>query len=433
MKLVFLFSLLLIRLPTLLNRTKDPLIWGASLAPFWVVIVHQLVVKPRREAGRVHLMFGLREAIPALLFLGMVLASFPRASASGAIGPLESLGHMYLWATVAIFAGTIFWVRPADGHHRFERRLDLTVHALGIYVLSNVVLYLIGFQSQRAIYAVALYRPATILAGAGVQAERVLFPMASGFASFGVVAGACLVASVLAFDRSQNRWLRAWLTLVVISSGIAILLTDTRSAMLYALLSIGAVILVPRLLASISSVLPLLAGLVPVVLVGVAPLLSRSEQVEPISRSPADVATLNSRTYVWSAGLEALRPRNAEVLFGYGFEGQFTSRVSELYATRFATFIRSNTIGLHNALLQYGIDVGVAGAFLYLACFALMMNALVGGGRDLRGRRAVFGLGVFLLLAGGTDSVPTPYSQELFAVFWLLLISACSVHAKAAL
>lgn len=431
MKIVLLSSVMLIRLPTLLNRTEDPVIWIVCLAPFWVVILHRLVLEPLRAKSPVHLTFAIREGIPALAFIGLTLASFLRAAHSGAIGLLEALGHVLLWTTIALFAVAVF-LRRADGAQSQSSELrGLLVHALGVYILANVVLHFAGRGSPKQIYTEDIYRPATILAVAGIDAERVLFPTAAGIASFGTVAGASLVGALLALEHSARSRHRTWLALIAAASAYAVLASDSRSAALYTLVSVGGLLLIPRALRAIAGILPLLVGLVPMLLVGIAPWISGLELIRMISRSGADIATLNSRIYIWDAGLAEAGKLDSGALFGYGSEGPYSARLSELYRGHFQSYVEPTRIGLHNALLQYALDIGILGAIIFFFCFCLLMRSMKCGGVRVRGERSLFGLALYLLLAGATDSVPTPYSQELFAVFVLLLIGASAVsHAS---
>jgi hypothetical protein len=344
---------------------------------------------------------------------------------------LEAGGHGLLWLTVlSLWAVAI--LKPENEASR-HAAWALVVDALGLYVVVNVLLQGLGVGASRSIFVNELDRPAVMLRAFGVNSQRILFPMAAGLTGFGGVAGAALVASVGNLMAIGSVRRRIWSVLVGASSVFAILATDSRSAVLYAGVTVLLAFPLRKATRRIASYLPILPIAVSVSLALLAKGLGTSGGLPDLARSTSDFLTLNSRTIVWSTALSNLGSPAPMHLIGYGYEGHFASGISAEYQYWFGSYVNPKRVGLHNAILQYVFDSGYLGGALFLFSFSIILRAFSkeAGAAGGRSGNSQFALGVYLLLLGATDSAPTVYSQELFAIYLFLLVAAVSSIARA--
>lgn len=426
------FSVVLIRIPTILGRTESPLPWILALSPFWLYTAWRIAIRPWRAGRELGWRVKPTRAVLLAVFVGLLVVAFVRAGLGGAYSMAEAGGHTLLWGTISAFGAAIFWAEDLPGQTESVTRKALLGLALSlpIYVTLNVGLHFAGIDSPKTIYGEPLDLTARIFAMLGISASRTLFPMAAGIAAFGMVAGGAFVCSAgLLLKTSHSRARRAAYLIGLVASGYAILATDTRAAVMFVIVSMAAILLVPRITAKYAWGLPALSPLFPVALVFAISVLSGALSGADLRRSGEDLSTLNNRTNVWRPALRDLPSHGVvKLAVGHGYEGHYLSGVSQEYADWFSAYKQPEFRGLHNVYLQYLYDLGLIGVSLYLALAILLMKALSGwvssGEPDLVW--PLLAVGVYLIFAGSIDRIPTPYSQELFLVFLMLVIYATS-------
>ena len=278
---------------------------------------------------------------------------------------------------------------------------------------------------HRLVHAFAALTAASVVLGAAVPTPPVT-PLQEGRFTWLAVhpvpaavllgTSVVLMATYLAVGRgSPGRLAPGWFYVVVLAVNLAGLIgTGTRGGILGAA---AATLLLSVLVPEGRRRVVLVALLVPALLV--LGLLLGPVLVELLSRGepPEQIATLNSRTVLWSLAAEAVAK---EPVFGYG-----------LGASRSLFFEETGLGGGHNALVNVAVDTGLIGVVLWvglvvvIARGALGLERGVGGPGAVRlrtGRAGVLVLLCFLMVDGLVHQGPGDVVNA--GSTWLLVCAA---------
>jgi len=206
---------------------------------------------------------------------------------------------------------------------------------------------------------------AVVLGYFGLDMERILFPLAPGITSFGVISGLSFVISFNFFKNNiySNKTIAY---LAILTSLFALITTDSRGAILAVILTLifikiytlffrknGKLIGLPTLLLVIMFSYYFLIS------------MSNSSAVQSLSRGE-DIAS--GRTIIWLYAIDFIRDFNLSHLFGFGYMGHAASGLSEQYKYLFYGWNTATpeTVSLHNAMLQIFIDYGYLGTIIFI-------------------------------------------------------------------
>ena len=178
----------------------------------------------------------------------------------------------------------------------------------------------------------------------------------------GVVAAVGLVAAALLALNTKGLERRVGIV-GALTCLVALLLTDTRAAIVLSIIVIILMATIKRTRIALLFVvaIPFSSWIIKVVL----SFLSATGLATPISRSARDVSTGNGRTFIWEAAQHQIETSGIfHTLFGYGANGQVTSGASRLYAYLFEALPSPLFVHVHNFGLQTLLDMGLAGLVL---------------------------------------------------------------------
>jgi O-antigen ligase len=416
---VALFSILLVRAPYLLRHTADE--GFASLLPF-IAAIAWMLVQPKRRVYRplVVLVLICIALLAIALFRG-------KAAGVGTGGTQEILAFLGSVVALSVF-GVLLFATARDKTETWWR-LAAVALAPAVYVGFNVILRFAGFSSTTEAEPLAVSyaagTPAKTLALIGIHVNREAFPMNPSINGMGVVAAVGLVTAALLALRTHGLTRRAGIVGAIMCL-VALLLTDTRTALILAIVVIALLAFVRR-----TRVALLLAIVIPFsswLVTNALSFLSTTGLATPLARSATDVSTGNGRTFIWQAAQQQFAKFDVfHTLFGYGANGQASSGASRQYVHLFEGVPFPLLVHVHNLGLQVLLDTGVVGLAVLVLTAVLGLDRLERlNNLSPRGPATALVGGVLMLyLTGATEPSPTYRSQETL-VFSMLLLSAAA-------
>jgi O-antigen ligase len=413
-----LLSLLIIRAPYFAHHTaKEGLL---SLVPF-VIAIAWMLCQPKRRTSRllVLLIVGFIALLAVALFRG-------KAAGVGLGGTQEILALLGSVAALSAF-GVLLFTTARDERETWWRLVAVAL-APAVYVGTNVLLRFGGYSATEVepnSVSYAAGTPAKTLALIGIHINREAFPLNPSINGMGVVAAVGLVAAAILALRTNGLERRAG-GVGALMCLIALLLTDTRTALILAIVIIALLIIVKR-----TRVALLLAIIIPFsswIVTGILSFLSNTGLAAPLARGSKDVSTGNGRTIIWQAAQHQFGQANFfNTLFGFGSNGQATSGASRLYDHLFEGIPSPLLVHVHNLGLQMLLDMGILGLALLVLTVVMGLDRLekINKLSPPGPVTALIGAMLMLFLTGSTEPSPTYRTQETL-VYAVLLLSAAA-------
>ena len=393
-----------------------------SSAPLVAIILLNLILG-RGKINRHQVPFLLA----CILFLGLQVISLVRYVVVDDSHQTESVRMALGFSLIATASFSFAWNASGDV---LQRLVGAATHGLFFYLLCNILLYLVGVRAQDT-YALShevdgIIGKNAILSAIGIGGNRVRFPMATGINSFGVLSGAALLLGMFRYQQS-----RLYGSMVIIVGMVATVMTDTRSALVFAFAGlIYSIMLNSRYrnqLVHLALVMPFLSFIAFPLITLATPLLEKTGLAESVFRASSDREKGNTRMSVYRVVYERAIEDPENIAFGYGYMGHKTSGASFAYSAFLAD--REDRVNSrrtpHNGILSMFIDHGLLGVTAFLALTASMIRSLMSQpGID---RRHAMGLLAYILLCGATEAVPTLYFFDMLWVFLLLLAGTLAI------
>lgn len=416
-------SLLLIQTPFLIGTSFAALM--AVLLPFWITIGLRTL-----DFSQHALSFGANESTPrdfklplALLAVwGLFSISFVRAALAGAVPAPEAL-HQTVFLTTLILFGLVVFQRPSVQHIG----ADYLIWAIALYLLANAALHLAGWRVSVS-DDVSMGIGARMLASVGVFTDRTLFPTASGLNNFGAVAGIAIAAGIAGAATKRASGLRVGAIGAAAIGLYIILRTDSRAGLFSALGAGAAVVALPTNWLRHTRLGVLFIPTLPIALFGAAVLLASVLGTSSLVRNPEEIYNLGSRAFIWAAIGAELSSFSLQHIIGFGFFGQTQSTIVQQFGDVVGAGYDTGRLTAHNMLLQLSLDIGYLGVVGVLALFWQALSRI--DRVPLSQRKIVVAVLIYLLLAGVTESTPTPYYRECFALFVLLIAFVVNCGGK---
>lgn len=420
---VALFSIMLIRAPYLLAHATDER-W-ATLLPFIASIVWMLR-QPKHRAD-----------LPLMLllvsFIGLLAIALFRGKSAGVGigGTQETLAFLGSVTVIPVFGVLLF--TTAQDNAETWRRLVAVALAPAAYVGINVILHFAGVSAKAIELNAVSYAAGTqakILALVGIHVTREALPMNPSIDGMGVVAAVGLVAATLLSLRTKGFERQAGVAGAIMCL-VALLLTDTRAAIILAIVVIALLAIIKR-----SRIALLLAIIIPFsswIVAGTLSFLSTTGLATSIARNTRDVSTGNGRIFIWEAVQHQIGKFDFfHTLFGFGSNGQSTSGTSRLYSHIFEDVPSPLLVHVHNFGLQMLLDMGVVGLAVSVITVIVGLNRLERINEiSPRGPvTALIGGMLMLFLTGATEPSPTYRTQETLVYAMLLLSAAAGLIMK---
>lgn len=416
--LVTLFSITLASIPV---ATKSTLLHVLILVPFGLCIGWSVVrVRSRadRFAASIVALYGVTIAIE--VFRGYAKLS-------------HAANDTILVAVLIAFGVTLMTSAQNDD----ERKLRIGAIALApaTYIAVNVVMQIghIGparFTNPDEV-ALATGEGASLLRLLGFSAQRIEFPLASGINTTGAVAaGGFAAATLLAiYGTPFPRRLTVPLAAVSLYGTLA---TDSRTAILIALIVIFLTVFVPRLRLATGAVV--LLSLAPVLLITLLGQLRSFSLLSTLTRGKSgELGTLNGREFIWKGAWEVAGKLNLHTLVGWGAEGQISSGASQHYDFLFQEAPDPTRYTSHNILLQSILDGGYLSLAVYLATILVVVQCLDRSIRSVpHAPSAALRASLLVVLFGGvTEALPTYNADDCLAVALIAFGAATALNMPA--
>ena len=479
-KILLIIGLTLIRLPRGLGLDDNPWVLILGLVPFWFVIINnhlpEIKIPPGipKSVSRILLQILLLFNVAGLLTVISVVfvRAFVEQDSTGylvlAIFVLVLIANICIYSILMLIRGTYFEKRILivglfyflvilSGIFRASVRTPYLLLAiyqivtflifglsakkillrkqqlfmryvfigLIFYLGVNVIFNLLGMENQTEIYLRNF--DSVMLSMIGIETSRVYYPLSEGINHFGLLGGAGFVMSVtmgISNFKNRSKDIRSWIiTILGVSLGFYIILTtDSRGALLFAIITTGLIVFGQLFGNEIVFWFCLLVQ--PTALLLRVNIIQNLTFITPLIRSDSDV--LSGRGVIWQAGIEHLSTFNWIHLVGYGLSGQTISGVVEKYNHLFISYINMNRISLHHFGLQTIYDFGYIGLLLVFSLMFLMGITLVKqikANLENQEDLLAFVFLLYILLAGSISTIPAYYAREMFFLFIFIWVA----------
>jgi len=323
---------------------------------------------------------------------------------------------------IVVFALCFTLVRSA-ALRRDAEFIPLVLYSCHVFIIVNIVGYLIGFRGEIDFINSGDYGEAKLLALFGFKIGRVLFPFSPGLTTFGVVAGASFVVALVSFFEVKNvvhKWFNFFMIFV---SAMALLLVDARGTIMFLMIALAVYAFLrirDNIHLSSFVMLPLSFLFVALLFVVYFATSSGSEVGGELSRGGY---LLSGREVVWISALSLIYEEPLSLVFGFGYMGQYISGASELYAFMFDSWGgESGFFSLHNFFLQMIFDMGVIGYMFFYSSLFLGVNKILRNSAYFGGYSVVVVMYfVYCIVSGTSESSVNVYSFLTFAPFLFVL------------
>ncbi len=228
--------------------------------------------------------------------------------------------------------------------------------------------------------------------------------------------------------------------LLIVCCIIAILMTDSRGAMLFSVMSVLFMLLPRRMFIYARwfifflSALPLFAfTLAPSFFSTTTRWANRpkvdwqnapSNQTDVLCMEAINNynGTLSNRPIIWDIVLNNLKQPKGEQIIGYGIRGHIASSISKEYSCLFASYANPEIASSHNIWLQLILDLGYLGLATTLVLFASLLVVL-GGKNGRKKNDHLVGMLLYIVLIG---SLEAPLAAD-FGNVYMLFLAICTI------
>jgi len=234
-----------------------------------------------------------------------------------------------------------------------------------IYVLFNVIFWLLGVNVLDDQVTNSLGTEAMILSKLGLSVTRVSFPFVTGSNTFsGIVGLHVLIGHFAIFYLKERNILLIFFQMINL---IVLLLIDTRSAIILLLLVPFGILFVMKLnRPKLLLVIPFIAFAGPFLLPLMLQLISKIEFFSFLERSKGDLETGNSRLLINLISISEMIEFKPTHLLGYGEFGHYTSGKSLVWSNLFETSYNDSDIkSPHSTFFSMFFDIGYLGLIAY--------------------------------------------------------------------
>jgi len=273
------------------------------------------------------------------------------------------------------------------------------INSIVLIITFNIILFFVGISSSVLInkYPEMQVRLAQII---GVNLNRFNFFIFSNFAYTSMLY--CLPL-IFYFKRSNTLLNKTILCLTATS----LILLDARGPFLAAII----ILLLGRLFYNLSlfKQFILISGII------VIPFITNALLILLDLNNAEAISLLSRRDAIWNIAISNYSPNLYELIFGYGYIGQFSSGISELYSHLFPGYGNQEQISVHNSYLQILLDYGLLGwLLLVVTCLKLLKKF------KEKNQMVLHMILVFLIVCGVTDLSIQPNNINALITFLII-------------
>jgi hypothetical protein len=439
--LTLVFSIIFVRFLIALGYRYDLIFRGIGTIPILAALILNLhYIRKNRIKIEVDKKIFLLTAVFMFIWIQGILRSALNVINFNTIYFIQNLISFLL---LGLFVAFAFIANP-EIEQRKQLRKGL-VYAFGLYIVINLVFYLLGIDTHDPIYLTRY--PAQMLNLIGIKSYRVLFPMADGINSFGLLAGAVLVGHYQLLKLHTRIVEKIAIFFAVLVCFIVILLTDSRGALLFSIISIAILYLSKNIFKYIRWS-PFFISSLPIFILIFAPGIFSTEISwlnRPRSEWTNDQGSnlnqdcqqalanssgmLSNRPIIWRSVVDELSHFKLIYVVGFGQRGQVVSDISERYACLFASYSYNLSASTHNIWLQSILDIGFIGLIitvLLLVNLILKITSQIDSDGN-SGHKALLNILLYIILIG---SIEAPLSPDYFTIFVFFIYITVSVFTS---
>jgi hypothetical protein len=442
--IVLLFlSIVLLRLPIAFGYRYDLLTRAFFLIPFLILLLFMLLYV--KETKQKLLIDEKQRWFFILFILIWVIAFIRKATSEFNFDTFYFLGYLITWIT---FGGYVFLAFAITNNPSEKFALiKSTVYACGIYIALNLLFYFLGIRFEDIIY-LSDY-PAHILSLLGIVQNRVIFPMANGINSFGIVSGAALMVLIPLAVLSKNFVHRIIAGGMVMLGLLTIFLTDSRGALLVSLSLSFIIITFKKRYNILNWAIVAFTALSLFILFFTPQLLTLNLSWfnRPTKQSTIDVFVgsetcqnllerssgfLSNRPVIWEIIINELKHPKFVHLVGYGARGQTVSGLSDQYACLFVSYAQNSLASAHNVWLQLILDIGYIGLGITTILILKTTSKLIHVYQETNEPAflSLFSFIGYIILIGIVESPISPDMDEIFYLFTHIVIISQFIYVS---
>lgn len=309
------------------------------------------------------------------LFIGVIIVGiFRNNNPTGSL--FFELNKLLIFVLIVLTANQTIQVSARRGSMpNSDKLINLLFFPLLGLVGINLLGHVLGFQSAST--EDLNLGEAVFLSRLGISLERVSFPFSTGFNTYSSIVGILLTMSL--FGLSVLKKYRKWMILGVFMSVITLLLSDTRSALLYPFLLYFTYLLFfrDRQRPKVTWLVPFILIAGPLVMLSVLSIIATIPQLEFLARSNEDFATVNSRSIIWLFSSREFLNFKLIHIIGYGEYGHYASGASAFWNDIFGQWgKKSDLITPHSTFYSILFDYGYLGLAIIIFFETRLLRAL---------------------------------------------------------
>jgi hypothetical protein len=312
----------------------------------------------------------------------------------------------------------------------WAERIRFFASGFVLFAVFNAVLFLIDMLTGHRAPDSIDGGKNLILAALGYDFERAKFPMAYGINAYGNVVAVALAFSLYLYSASERAPIRKLLHAAgILVCAISLILVESRG-------SIGSMILtlvwVFWGMAKADKLLIFSAPFSPLLLYGLVGALAAVPFIGALVRGDGTLSfgsIVTDRDIIWLVAINDLLQFEWIDVFGSGLFGNVTNGMLSQYSFMFSDAGQTFRT-LHSFGLQTVIDMGYLGLFIALLVGGGAAGRVAVAGENLRERRLIRTVLLFLFLTGGVEATPTVYQMESFLAYIFVITAAYAYRGE---
>jgi O-antigen ligase len=356
-----------------------------------------------------------------LVIIGLLRSNVPDYSLSFIINRVVS--------TILLFTGTmlsfVYFVNKKN-FSVIDLFANFILRPFLFFCLLNLSFWIAGIKIKDSVISEdTINTKAVLLSYIGINSDRIQFPLSGGFNNYAVIVGALFTCSlVLSFVFKTMKYK----FLLLISNAVFLLtlfLIDSRTCLIFPFL-----ICITLKIYSTNKIfykkIPYIVFLLflgPLFLYIITPLLANLSFLQGITRNSEELATGNSRFYIWSICFMEFINLKVNHIFGYGDFGHYGSGASYLWMNVFSNWTNGEFKTPHNTFFTLLFDYGYIGALLYIYVYFSQLKKISKLWRhNISESVLITGFFIFNFFVGITETLGGYYIPNYFILSVLFLI-----------
>ena len=299
----------------------------------------------------------------------------------------------------------------------------LIFSGLNLYLLINLILYSIGYESPHRIILSDTFGENATLKIFGISHERILFPLAPNIQSYGLICGSLLLYNLIIYRKNKN----IYNIFFVLIATISLILTDSRGQILFLIIILFIYIFFNNffLKRQFFFIITYIFSVFYIVVIIYS--IYSFFDIELLVRENS-VTIFSGRELIWIEFLTHYRPTVFDALFGYGNDGHVISGISKNYSYLFTNWLNPESASVHNNSFQLILDIGFIGlGLLYFIIYRTIQTYREHYffNKNPLNLAAIYILN-YLLISGTTEGVLNPENSFTILILIILIVFTSS-------